>query len=100
MELTRRTYALPPDIVAQFEEYVPSERRSDVVATLIEAWITKLDDESEQREIEDWVRDMDEIHLELEREFRPLDDEVWNTIDDFELAEEGTSESRNAHPAR
>jgi hypothetical protein len=39
MRLLKRTYALPPDILQQFEQTVAAGQRSAVIAALLYEWL-------------------------------------------------------------
>ncbi len=76
MQTQKRTYALPQETVAKFEQAVGSGQRSATLAALIEAWLEKQREEALKRDIIEGCREMAEVYSEIQREFDPLDTEV------------------------
>ncbi len=76
MHTQKRTYALPEKTVQKFEQIIPSGQRSAALAQLIEAWLTKQQEEALERDIIEGCREMADVYLEIQREFDPLDTEV------------------------
>lgn len=80
MALRKRTYALPPDTVEQFEQAVASGSRSAVVADLIRAWLETRRREELRREIIEGCQEMAALYSEIEQEFQPLEEEVHRAL--------------------
>lgn len=76
MSMVKRTYSLPAGVVARFEERVGARRRSATLARVLQDWIEDRDRRQLRAEIEEGLREVAEEYLAVEREFRPLDEEV------------------------
>ena len=76
MQTQKRTYALPQRTLEKFEEAVGSGQRSATLARLIEDWLDKQQEAALERDIIEGCREMAAVHLEIQREFDPLDTEV------------------------
>ncbi len=72
----KRTYALPADLVEQFERAVTSGRRSRAVGDALREWLEARRREELRREVIVGCRDMADVYEEIEREFHPLEEEV------------------------
>jgi hypothetical protein len=81
MRLKKRTYALPLETVARFEERVEAGRRSSVVAGLLRDWLAEQERLRLRQEIIEGCRDMANLYLEIEREYHPLEEEVHRAVD-------------------
>ena len=81
MRLPKRTYALPPDILQQFEQTVAAGKRSAVIAELLHAWLDKQRQEQLRRDVIEGCREMADVYLEIEREYHPLEEEVHRGLD-------------------
>ena len=81
MRLPKRTYALPPDILQQFEHTVAAGKRSAVIAGLLHEWLDKQRQEQLRRDVIEGCREMAEVYLEIEREYHPLEEEVHRALD-------------------
>ena len=81
MGLLKRTYALPPETLEQFEQEVAPGKRSAVIADLLREWLDERRREQLRREIIEGCREMADIYLETEREYHPLEDEVHRALD-------------------
>ena len=81
MRLPKRTYALPPDILQQFEQTVAAGKRSAVIAGLLHAWLDKQRQEQLRRDVIEGCREMADVYLEIEREYHPLEEEVHRGLD-------------------
>ncbi len=81
MRLLKRTYALPPDTLEQFEQVVSAGKRSTLIADLMREWLDRQRREQLRREIIEGCREMADVMLEIEREFNPLDEEVDRALD-------------------
>ena len=82
MALTKRTYALPTEVLTPFEQAVSAGKRSALIAGLLGEWLEEQRREQLRREIIEGCREMADVMLEVEREFRPLDEEVWRALGD------------------
>ncbi len=80
MQTRKRTYVLPQTTVEKFEQTVASGQRSAALARLIEAWLTKQQEEALERDIIEGCREMADVYLEIQREFDPLDTEVTSAF--------------------
>lgn len=76
MRLHKRTYALPPETVQQFEQAVIAGGRSQLVATLMREWLEEQERKRIRQDIVEGCREMWDVMLEMEREFHPLEEEV------------------------
>lgn len=81
MRLLKRTYALPPETVAQFEQAVASGKRSAVVGDLLREWLETRRREALRQEIIEGCREMAALYQEIEREYLPLDEEVHRAVE-------------------
>jgi metal-responsive CopG/Arc/MetJ family transcriptional regulator len=82
MRLLKRTYALPPETLARFEEAVRPGKRSAVIADLLREWLEAQRREQLRREVIEGCREMAETYLEIEREYHPLEEEVHRALDE------------------
>lgn len=82
MRLAKRTYSLPSKTVERFERRVGPGKRSNIVNELVERWV----DEQEKAEIRSQViegcRDMEDVYLEIEKEFHALEEETDRELND------------------
>lgn len=76
MKLLKRTYALPPKTLEQFEQSVSPGKRSAIIAQLIAEWLAEQEREALRRDIAEGCADMWDVYLEMEREWHPLEEEV------------------------
>lgn len=72
----KRTYVLPPDLLRQFEEEVEPGRRSAVISELLRRWLEERRRQRLRAQVIEGCHEMAEVMLEIEREFRPLDEEI------------------------
>jgi len=82
----KRTYVLPPDLLAQFEEEVEPGRRSAVISELLRRWLDERRRQRLRAQVIAGCREMAEVMLEIEREFRLLDEEIDRALDDTSQA--------------
>lgn len=87
MGSVKRTYILPPDLLKQFEEEVEPGRRSAVISELLRRWLEERRRQRLRAQVIEGCHEMSEVMLEIEREFRPLDEEIDRALDE-------TSEAR------
>ena len=81
MSMLKRTYALPPDTVLEFERTVAPGQRSSVIAQLIKDWVEERERAELRRLVIEGCQEMAEISLELERDFHPLEEEVHRSVE-------------------
>lgn len=84
MRLLKRTYALPPDTLESFEETVAAGKRSTVISRLLREWLEAQRREQLRQDVIEGCHEMADVMLEIDREFHPLDEEVWSAIDEPE----------------
>ena len=76
MGAVKRTYELPAELVSRFEESVAPQRRSSVLAKILQDWMA----EESRHDLADGViagcREMADVYLEIEHEFHPLEEEA------------------------
>ena len=77
MRLAKRTYSLPPGLVQRFEEHLAPGERSSQLARLIEEWLDERERDQLRRELIEGCKEMDEIYLEIDREWNLASEEVW-----------------------
>lgn len=81
MRLKKRTYALPPDTIQEFDQVVQPGKRSAVVADLLQSWLDEQRRTRLREAVIEGCHDMAEIYLEIEREYHPLEEEVARALD-------------------
>jgi hypothetical protein len=81
MRLVKRTYALPPEILEQFEREIPPGKRSRLISQLIRQWLDKQRREGLRQEVIEGCRQMAAVYLEVEQEYHPLEEEVQRALD-------------------
>lgn len=81
MALTKRTYALPTEVLTAFEEAVSPGKRSALIAKLLAEWLEEKRRELLRREIIEGCHEMAELYLETEKEWHPLEEEVQRALD-------------------
>ena len=81
MRLPKRTYALPPDILQQFEQTVAAGKRSAVIAGLLHEWLDQQRQERLRRDVIEGCHEMADVYLEIEREYHPLEEEVHRALE-------------------
>jgi len=77
MKLAKRTYSLPPELVQKFEGRLVPGERSALLARLIGDWVAEREREELCRLVVEGCRDMAEVYLETDEEWRGVSDEVW-----------------------
>lgn len=81
MNLVKRTYSLPSEILGSFEKQVPPENRSSLIAFLLREWLEAHQRDFLRRDFIAGCREMAELYLEVEREFHPLEEEVHRVLE-------------------
>lgn len=76
MRLLRRTYCLPSDLLERFERVVPYGHHSPTIAQLMQKWLEEHERSQLRDEIAQGCHEMSDVHLELEAEYHPLEEEV------------------------
>lgn len=76
MPLLKRTYALPADVVSEFEGVVAPGKRSMMVSTLMAEWVERQRREKLAREVVEGCRKMAATYLAVEKEYHALEEEV------------------------
>jgi metal-responsive CopG/Arc/MetJ family transcriptional regulator len=77
----KRTYVLPQETVAQFEQVVPARQRSATIDNLLREWLDRQRRERLRQEVIAGCEAMAEIYLAIEREYHPLEEEVHRGLD-------------------
>jgi hypothetical protein len=81
MRRLKRTYVLPPETLAEFEQKVGAGKRGAVIADLLRDWLERQRREQLRREVIEGCREMGSIYQEIEREYHPLEEEVHRALD-------------------
>ena len=81
MKALKRTYVLPQDTLSQFEEVVPSRKRSATIDSLLREWLDRRRRERLRQEIIAGCEAMADIYLTTEREYHPLEEELHRELD-------------------
>lgn len=81
MTLMKRTYVLPQETVAQFEQIVPARQRSSTIDSLLREWLDRQRRERLRQEVIAGCEAMAEIYLATEREYHSLEEEVHRGLD-------------------
>jgi len=76
MSLTKRTYALPADVLREFEKMVPQGKRSGMIAEFMRRWMEGRRKARIKRKIMEGCREMTEEYRLIEADFHPLEEEV------------------------
>ena len=82
MPLRKRTYVLPPEVIADFEDAVSAGKRSAVVADIIRDWLDRRKRQELRRETIEGCREMADVYREIEEEYHPLEEEIHRGLDD------------------
>ena len=81
MRLEKRTYTLPPDLLARFEGRLPPGDRSRSLANIIEAWLAEREREELRLLVVEGCEAMRDEYEKIDREWAPAADEVWRDAD-------------------
>lgn len=76
MELHKRTYTLPLDILERFERRVPRGQRSFVVSKIIEDWLDEQQRIELRADVIEGCREMAQVYLDVENDYHPLEEEI------------------------
>ena len=77
MRLAKRTYSLPPDLLARFERRLASGDRSRFLARLIEAWLAEQEREELRKQVVEGCTAMADVYQDIDKEWNTAADEVW-----------------------
>ena len=77
MQLAKRTYTLPPDLLQRFERRLPPGDRSRSLAKIIEAWLAEREREELRQAVVEGCEAMKDEYQQIDREWAPAADEVW-----------------------
>ncbi len=82
--LLKKTYALPSDVVAEFEKHVAPGKRGKVLGEIVREYLEERKREELRARIEEGLADKENeaLYLEVEREWSHVSDELWRAIDD------------------
>ncbi len=75
--MVKRTYNLPPDIIARMEAAVGPGKRSELVGSLIAEWLDRSRKARLRAEIVQGCREMFDLDLEEAKAFQSADDAQW-----------------------
>ena len=81
MTLMKRTYALPSETLAQFEQAVATGKRSAVISSLLREWLDEQRRARLRHEIIEGCQAMADVYLEIEQAYHPLEEEVQHALD-------------------
>lgn len=83
-KLIKRTYTLPAETLAKFEEVVPAGKRGAAVNEAIDFWLEEKRLADLRVRIEAGLNDKENeaLYLEEERIWAPVSDELWAQLPD------------------
>ena len=76
MSLIKRTYALPAEVIKDFEKAVPQGKRSAMIGEFMRRWLDGRRKARLRKEIVEGCREMTEEYTILESDFHALEEEV------------------------
>jgi hypothetical protein len=76
MSLMKRSYALPADVLRDFEKAVPQGKRSGMIAEFMRYWLDTRRKARLRKEIVEGCREMAGEYKVIEADFHPLEEEV------------------------
>ncbi len=76
MGTVKRTYSLPSETARGFESRVARRQRSATVARIVEDWMEAEERDRLRKEVVEGLAEMEEVYLEIEREYHILEEEV------------------------
>jgi hypothetical protein len=80
MELTKRTFALPPATVSRFEREVESGDRDEIVARLLEQYLETQRRAALREDIAEGCKQMWDIYRDTAREWEGEDDRLLRSV--------------------
>ena len=95
MALIKRTYGLPKNVLESFEAQVPAGQRGVLLARLVQDWLDRRRRAHLRQEIAEGCAAMAEVNLETEKEFHPLEEEVYRVLE-----EQSPARRRSARASR
>jgi metal-responsive CopG/Arc/MetJ family transcriptional regulator len=81
MDVAKRTYVLPSDVLQRFEKVIAPGKRSAKVAEILEEWIHEREQEALRQDIIEGCKDMWEVYLKTAHDWEPLDREVDSLLE-------------------
>ena len=87
--LTKKTYNLPADVVAEFEKQVAPGKRGAVLGNAMARWLEEKRRTELRAAIQAGLADKENeaLYLEVEREWAPVSDELWAQLPDEDWPE-------------
>jgi hypothetical protein len=82
MELAKRTYSLPAEVIAQFEATVPPGQRSATISGIVKAWMEQRRLARLREELVEGCREMAAIYREVAADWQEADDELHRSLTD------------------
>jgi len=76
MSLLKRSYALPAEVIRDFEKAVPQGKRSAMIGEFMRRWLDSRRKARLRKEIVTGCREMAEEYKTIEADFHPLEEEV------------------------
>ena len=76
MGLLKRTYALPRNVLEEFERAVGPGKRSAIIAEALNHWLEGKHREQLRREVIEGCHAMADLYLEIEQQYHPLEEEA------------------------
>lgn len=80
MKTVECTFKLPEATLEALEQKVSPENQGTLVAALIEQWLDGQKTPSIREQYIEGLKDMEDISLELERAYHPLEEEVHRAL--------------------
>ena len=74
----KRTYAIPENVIKDFEDSIPVGKRSAVIVEIMSEWIENRKRNALRVNIITGCREMADVQLELEHECHSLEEELAN----------------------
>ena len=81
MYTTKRTYSLVRETVDDFEAEVPAGERSSVVSEALRDWLETRRRQALRRDVIEGCREMADVYQEIEKAYRPLEEEVHRALE-------------------
>ncbi len=80
--MIKRTYKLPAETLAQFEQVIVPGKRSAMIDTLLREWLERQQRERLRQEVITGCREMAGEYLAIEQEFHAVDEVLHRAIAD------------------
>jgi len=81
MELTKRTFALPPSTVSRFEQEVEAGNRDEIVTQRIEDYLETRRIGALREDIAEGCREMWDVYRDTAREWESEDDRLLRSVE-------------------